>query len=174
MKRIILLTALFMGFNLMSSAQFYNQTLLFIEVGQTIESSYSIVYVHFNDDGKMFTTDMDKSSARAKYKDGVLEEYGVNLNHSIERDHTINSSKYYVYSKARTVSSGWGLTGSWYGIPQYGETYTRSGSHYYAVSRNEMITWNTTSESNEAQNKKYYKAISASDLIPKEVQYDFL
>ena len=174
MKRIILFTALFMGFNLISSAQFYNQTLLFIEVGQTIESSYSIVYVHFDDEGKMFETNMDKSTARDKYKDGVLEEYGVNLNHRIERDHTINSSKYYVYSEPRTVSSGWGMTGIMYGIPQYGETYTRSGSWYYAVSRNEMVTWNTTSESNEAKNKKHYKAISASDLIPKEVQYDFL
>lgn len=174
MKRIILLTALFMGFNLISSAQFYNQTLLFIEVGQTIESSSSIVYVHFNDDGKMYKTTMSKSTARTKYKDGVLEEYGVNVKHSIKRDYTINSSKYSVYSEPRIISNGWGITHYWYGIPQYGETSSRSGSHYYGVSRTEMVTWYTTSESNEAKNKKYYKAISASDLIPKEVQYDFL
>ena len=34
--------------------------------------------------------------------------------------------------------------------------------------------WYTTNDSNEAKNKKYYKAIDPSDLIPKEVDYDFL
>lgn len=169
MKRIILLLAVICGISNIASAQYYNDTFLFIEVGKTIENSSSIIYIHFDDDGNMYKNSMSKSTARSKYKDGILEEYGVNKKHDITRDYSISSSKYNVFSKTRMVADkyewlGWG----------YGWSYKRNGTEYYGISRSEMVTWNTTNESNEAKNKKYYKAISPSDLIPKEVEYDFL
>lgn len=174
MKRFILLMATLMGISSVASAQFYDETLLFIEVGKTVENSGSIIYIHFDDDGNMYKESLSKSTARSKYKDGTLDEYGVNKKHKITRDYSISSSKYYVYSGARYVSGGWGVIAYSGMAPIYGETTKRSGNNYFGISSDEMVTWSTTSESNEAKNKKYYKAISASDLIPKEVEYDFL
>lgn len=175
MKRIILLLAVICGISNIASAQYYNDTFLFIEVGKTIENSSNIIYVHFDDDGNMYCSSMSKSDARSKYKKDILDEYGVNKKHKITRDRSISSSKYYVYREDRYVSGGYGVVSYGYGgIPQYGWTSQRNGNKYYGINRDEMVMWNTTSESNEAKNKKYYKAISASDLIPKEVEYDFL
>ena len=98
-----------MGISSVASAQFYDETLLFIEVGKTVENSGSIIYVHFDDDGNMYKESLSKSTARSKYKDGTLDEYGVNKKHKITRDRSISSSKYYVYSGERYVSGGWGV-----------------------------------------------------------------
>lgn len=174
MNRIILLLAVLCGICNIASAQYYNETFLFIEVGKTIENSSSIIYIHFDDDGNMYRESLSKSTARSKYKDGTLDEYGVNKKHKITRDRSITSSKYHVYSGDRYVNGGWGVITYGPAGPIYGQTTKRSGKNYFGISRSEMVTWNTTSESNEAKNKKYYKAISASDLIPKEVEYDFL
>lgn len=175
MKKIILALLFICGFTTTSNAQFYDEILLFIEVGKTIEDSSSIIYLHFDDDGNMYEYSMNKSTARDKYKKGVLEEYGINQKHNIKRDSSVSTGKYYgVYSQPRYVSGGWGVTGYVMGYPQYGNTTARNGNKYYAVSYDEMVIWNTTNDSNEAKNKKYYKAIDPSDLIPKEVDYDFL
>lgn len=174
MKRFILFLVALMGISSGASAQFYDATLLFIEVGKTIENSSSIIYVHFDDDGNMYKESLSKSTARSKYKDGTLEEYGVNKRHDIKRDRSISSSKYYVYSCARHVNTGYGIIAYNFGMPVWGNTTRRDGNNYFGISRSEMVIWNTTSESNEAKNKKFYKAILASDLVPKEVNYDFL
>ena len=175
MKRLFFILLLICGFATTANAQFYNEILLFIEVGKTVEDTSSIIYMHFDDDGNMYKSSMNKSTARDKYKKGVLEEYGIDQKHNIERDRSVSTGKYDgVYSKPRYVSGGWGVTGYFMGYPQYGNTTVRSGNEYYAVSDDEMVTWSTTNNSNEAKNKKYYKAIDPSDLVPKEVDYDFL
>lgn len=175
MKQILSIFVLLFGVVTSVNAQFYNEMLLFIEVGKTIEDSSSIIYVHFDDDGNMYKNSMNKSTARDKYKKGVLEEFGVNQKHNIERDWDVSSSKYSgVYSTNRYVSGGWGVTGYLMGYPQYGYTSVKNGKNYFGISWDEMVTWNTTNDSNEAQNKKYYKAIDPSDLVPKDVEYDFL
>ena len=175
MKKILFTLLLICGISTTANAQFYDEILLFIEVGQTVEDTSSIIYMHFDDDGNMYESSMYKSTARVKYKEGVLEEYGVNQTHDIKRDRSISTGKYDgVYSAPRYVSGGWGVIGYFMGFPQYGDTTVRSGNKYYAVSDDEMVTWNTTNDSNEAKNKTYYKAIDPSDLVPKEVDYDFL
>lgn len=176
MKKILFTLLLICGISTTANAQFYDEILLFIEVGKTIEDSSTIIYLHFDDDGNMYKYSMSKSTARDKYKKGVLEEYGINQKHNIQRDYSIREGKYNgVYSKPRYVSGGWGVTGyDFMGYPQYGNTTVRSGKEYYAISYDKMVIWNTTNDSNEAKNKKYYKAIVPSDLVPKEVDYDFL
>ena len=175
MKQLLFIIIFVCSFTTAANAQFYNEILLFIEVGKTVEDTSSIIYMHFDDDGNMYKSSMNKSTARDKYKKGVLEEYGINQKHNIKRDRSVSTGKYDgVYSKPRYVSGGWGVTGYFMGYPQYGETTVRSGNEYYAVSDDEMVTWSTTNDSNEAKNKKYYKAIDPSDLVPKEVDYDFL
>ena len=175
MKKILYTLLLICGISTTANAQFYNEILLFIEVGKTIEDSSTIIYLHFDSDGNMYKYSMGKSTARDKYKKGVLKEYGINQKHNIKRDRSVSTGKYDgVYSKPRYVSGGWGVTGYFMGYPQYGNTTVRSGNEYYAVSDDEMVTWSTTNDSNEAKYKKYYKAIDPSDLVPKEVDYDFL
>lgn len=175
MKKILFTLLLICGISTTANAQFYDEILLFIEVGKTIEDSSSIIYLHFDDDGNMYEYSMNKAIARDKYKKGVLEEYGINYKHDIKRDRSVSTGKYDgVYSKPRYVSGGWGVVDYIMGYPLYGDTTARSGNIYYAISYDEMVIWNTTNDSNEAKNKKYYKAIDPSDLVPKEVDYDFL
>ena len=174
MKKILFTLLLICGISTTANAQFYDEILLFIEVGKTIEDSSDIIYLHFDDDGNMYKNSISKSTARDKYKKGVLEEYGINQIHNIKRDRSISTGKYDgVYSEPRKVGE-WGVTSYFMGYPQYGYTSVRSGNFYYAISDDEMVIWSTTNDSNEAKDKKYYKAIDPSDLVPKEVDYDFL
>ena len=166
MKKILFTLLLICGFSTTTNAQFYDEILLFIEVGKTIDDSSRIIYLHFDDDGNMYESSMSKSTVRDKYKQGVLEEYGVNQKHNITRDRSINSSRYSgIYSCKRKVPVYGGI---------YGYGFYEDGKRYFGISNDEMVMWNTTNNSNEAQNKKYYKAIDPSDLVPKEVEYDFL
>ena len=163
------------SFAISANAQFYNEMLLFIEVGKTIENSSSIVYIHFDENGHMYHTNMNKNEARNKYKKGILKEHGVNQKHYYTRDYSISTTKYRgVYSKDRYVNTGWGIIGYYGNIPQWGNTSAKSGKNYYGISRDQMVFWYTTNESNEAKSKKFYKAIKPEDLIPKEVEHDFL
>lgn len=176
MKHFILFTAFLLGFNIITSAQFYNKTLLFIEVGKTIESSESVIYVHFDNDGEMHSERMSKSTARSKYNDDVLDEYAVNIRHEAKYCPNTSTNKYEVYKEGRYETKyvpfgPFNMTpgGSW-------EKYSIGGYWFNAFSSDfgEMITWFTTRESNEPKSKTYYKRINPKDLVPKEVDYDFL
>lgn len=159
-----------------ASAQFYDSYnyYLYIEVGKTIESTSNIYYVHFNSDGNLCCTAISKSAARKYYKDNILDEYAVNLSHNIKYCSTTSTSRYEVYKKERTEDRPY--SGSWYpGCPFY-ETVRLGGYWFraFSLNRDEMIYWYTTRDSNEAKGKKYYKRIKPEDLIPKDVDYDFL
>lgn len=173
MKRFILLLASLIGCATIASAQIYNETLLFIKVGETIESSENIVYIHFDDNGSLYSISMSKESARAKYNAGTLMEYGINQKHTFKYCSNTSTSKYKVFKEKRYDS--------WYGVGymelQAREHRTYIGGYWYkaiSLDRNEMICWYTTADSNEPKNKIYYKRIESQNLIPKEVEYDFL
>ena len=171
---LLVLVCLFFGKN--AFAQFYDSHnfYLYIEVGKTVESSSTITYVHFNRDGRLYCGSINKENARRDYNEGILDEYAINRNHSFKYCSETSTVRYEVYKEARTETRPY--TGAWYpGCPVM-ETYSLGGYWFRAFSmdRSEMIIWQTTRESNEAKNRKYYKRISPSDLKIKEVEYDFL
>lgn len=159
--------------------QFYdnNNYYLYIEVGQTVESSSKISYVHFNSNGNLYNGSLNKSEAQNKYSNGILDEYAINKSHSFKYCSSVSTDKYEVYREPRTEYRQ-NFNQQWYPgyVPSWGENVKIGGYWYRAFSkdRNEMIIWHTTRSSEEAQSKKYYKRIKPSDLKPKKVNYDFL
>ena len=157
-------------------AQFYDshKYYLYIEVGKTVESSTRIVYIHFDSNGNLYDEFMDKSKARKYYKDNILGEYAINLPHDVEYCSNTSTSRYEVYKEARTETRPY--SGAFYpGCPMWESVHL--GGYWFSafsLNRDEMIKWQTTRESNEAKSKTYYKRIKPEDLMPKEVEYDFL
>jgi hypothetical protein len=157
------------GFALSANAQYYNKILLFIEVGKTIDDAYSIIYLHFDDDGKMWKTSLSKRDAQDKYAKGILEEYGVNQTHEAKRDYSISSSKYQIYS-----GPSYAPNHNMFGLPD--GTYYINGTNYYAIEYGSdgLVYWWIYKNENEPKGKKYYKAIKPSDLAIKAPDYTFL
>ena len=169
MKRLFLIMLAVCGFALSANAQYYNKILLFIEVGKTIDDVYSIIYLHFDDDGKMWKTSLSKRDAQDKYAKGILEEYGVNQTHEAKRDYSISSSKYQIYSEPWYTSNY-----NMFGMPN--GTYSISGTKYYAIEYGSdgLVYWIIRKNENEPEGKTYYKAIKPSDLAIKAPDYTFL
>lgn len=152
------------SFAVSAKAQHYNEILLFIEVGKTIDDAGSILYLHFDSDGNGVCETMSKSTAQDKYAKGVLEEYGVNKKHNIKRDYSIDSSKYKVYCHKSSEIDYTSLLGyDMWGQPIYG---TRKYTHYYGIEYGSsgLVKWGTRGNSDKVLNKKYYKRIWPSDL----------
>ena len=178
MKRFILLLATLMGISSVASAQFYDSYnfYLYIEVGKTLDNSSSVYYVHFNGDGDLYCSSVSKSELRRLYNNGIIDEYAINKKHSLEYSSATSTSRYEVYKGRRYTQR------TMNGIPLYdpygsgAPLMDHTGYNYRAFSqdRSEMIMWNTSLQSNEAKNKKYYKRVDPDDLVPKEVKYDFL
>lgn len=181
MKKLFLILVSLCSIAISANAQHYNEILLFIEVGKTIDEASSIIYLHFDSDGNMYHTSMSKSTAQDKYANGTLEEYGVNQSHKIERDYSVDSSNYKVYSRDRYTQS-FGVVGYnyYYGTtlttPQYGYTSDLCGKDYYAIEYGSYgyIEWYVPKNSSEIRNKKYYKRIQPSELKRKAPDYEFL
>ena len=178
MKRFILFVAILMGTSSVATAQFYDSYnfYLYIEVGKTLDNSSSVYYVHFNRDGDLYCSSVSKSELRKLYNNGIIDEYAINKKHSLEYSSATSTSRYEVYKGKRYTQR------TWNGCPlfdPYGSgapLMDHTGYNYRAFSqdRSEMIMWNTSLQSNEARNKKYYKRVDPDDLVPKEVKYDFL
>ena len=176
MKRLFLIMLAVCGFALSANAQYYNKILLFIEVGKTIDDVYSIIYLHFDDDGKMWKTSLSKRDAQDKYAKGILEEYGVNQTHKAKRDYSISSSKYNIYSEAQ-LTAKYGPSGRFVGGYQtYEWSDVADGKDCYGIEYggSGLVTWYEPDQSSETRNKKYYKAIKPSDLAIKAPDYPFL
>lgn len=172
MKKSIFIS-LFLCCTVSAFSQRYSGTYFYIKVGQSLESVSKIVIVHFNRDGNCYLNSLYRDDVINKYKQGILEEYPVNENHTLKYDSEVSTYKYDVYSEKRkestygmpTLENPWGLYTQYIG-----------GYWYRAFSSDmsEMIYWYTTKTSNEAHDKTYYKRINPSDLIPAKVEYDFL
>lgn len=157
-------------------AQFYDSRnyYLYTEVGKTVESTTKFIYVHFNAEGNMHYGAIDKNSARNYYKDNILNEYAINSPHDYKYCSIHSTPRYEVYKTERTETRPY--FGPLYSGAPFWEEVSIGGYWYRAFSldRNELIIWYTTRESNEAKNKKHYKRINPEDLMPKEIEYDFL
>lgn len=174
MKKLILSLVSLCSFAISANAQHYNEILLFIEVGETIDEASSIIYLHFDSDGNMYHTSMSKSTAQDKYANGTLEEYGVNQSHKIKRDYSVDSSKYMVYSKKSYVTNYadfWGF--DFFGRPMHGST---TYVNYYGIEYGDsgLVRWNIKEKSSDILDKKYYKRIQPSELKRKAPDYEFL
>ena len=164
MKKLLFTLAALCSFAVSAKAQHYNEILLFIEVGKTIDDVSDILYFHFDSDGKGYCTTMSKSTARDKYAKGILEEYGVNKQHNIKRDYSIDSSKYKVYChKSSETDYTSLLCYDMWGQPMYG---SKKYMYYYGIEYGDasLVKWNTSGDSDNVLNKKYYKRIYPSDL----------
>lgn len=178
MKRLFLIMLAVCGFALSANAQYYNKILLFIEMGKTIDDVYSIIYLHFDDDGKMWKTSLSKSDARDKYAKGILEEYGVNYTHTAKRDYSVDTSKYSVYSETH-YTQRYGPTERWFCGQMYtewGYYNVNDGKDYYGIEYggSSLVTWYVPKDSSEVRKKTYYKAIQPSDLAIKAPDTSFL
>ena len=180
MKKLLFTLAALCSFAVSAKAQHYNEILLFIEVGKTIDDVSEIKYLHFDSDGNMYIETMYKSTAQNKYAKGVLEEYGVNRRHDIKRDYSIDSSKYKVYSREYSESS---FDSSVFNVPSLMGfnvcaplPRTRKYIYYYGIEYGgaSLVQWHTFNDSDEVLSKKYYKRIQPSDLARKAPNYDFL
>ena len=174
MKKLFFIFVALCSFAVSAKAQHYNEILLFIEVGKTIDDASYIVYLHFDSDGNACYEKVSKSTAQDRYARGVLEEYGVNKKHNIKRNHEISSSKCYVYSSGRYESQP--ITTYGFGGPLTQYYSARVGTDYWAIEYGGegLIMWYQKNNSSEVRNKKYYKRIKASDLERKTPKYDFL
>lgn len=171
---IFLLTPLF------CSAQFsdYYNYYLYIPRGEVASSCNNIYYVHFDSDEKLYCDKIYRSTLKTKYNGGVLDEYAVNKTHSYKYDSGTSTYKYEVYVKKKYTQQTingvplWDPSGS--GQPL---TY-HSGYSYVAFTsdRSEMIIWYTGTNDDTPKGKKYYKLVSADDLVPPPDpnRYDFL
>ena len=174
MKKLFLLSLFVCCFTISASAQYYNEIQLYIKVGETIDTTDYIVYIHFDSDGNMYYCIMSKQSAQDKYANGTLTEYGVNKVHDRNRDYTISTNSYYVYSSGSYEEQL--VTEMWYGAPYTSWQYVRVGTDYYAIEhgKGQLICWDQRNNSSEIRNKVYYKAIKQSDLKSSNRNYDFL
>lgn len=157
-------------------AQFYDSRnfYLYIEVGQTLESSSKINYIHFDSSGNLYSGSIEKNTAIKLNQEDILDEYAINKSHSYKYCSNTSTSRYEVYKEARTETRPY--TGQWYpGCPMW-ESVSLGGYWFRAFSldRSEMITWHTTRNSEEAKSRKHYKRIDPSELVKKVVVYDFL
>lgn len=178
MKRYLLLVPLLLVFCKVSFAQFYDSHnyYLYIEVGKSLENSSSIYYVHFDRDGDLYCASVSKKVLRNLYDDNTIDEYAINKKHSLVYSSATSTSRYEVYKGKRYTQQNIN------GLPvfdPYGSgapLMKHSGYNYRAFSndRSELIMWRTGLQSNEPINKKYYKRIDPEDLVPEEVEYDFL
>ena len=173
--------ATLMGISSVASAQFYDSYnfYLYIEVGKTLDNlniSSSVYYVHFDGDGDLYCSSVSKGELRKLYNNGIIDEYAINKEHSLEYSSATSTSRYEVYKGKRYTQRTW--NGSFLYDPYGSGTplMDHTGYNYRAFSqdRSEMIMWYTGLNSNEAKNKKHYKRVDPNDLVPKEVKYDFL
>lgn len=167
---------------LTSYAQFsdYYNYYLYIPRGETAQSSSTIYYAHFDSDEMLYCSTISKSTLKAKYNGGVIDEYAYNKSHSGKYDSNVSTYKYEVYVQKQYSQQT--LPGS--NLPMYdpygsGQPVTyHSGYKYFAFSsdRTEMIIWTTSKNDNTPRNKKYYKLVKVEDIVPKEksANYDFL
>ena len=170
------------SFAVSAKAQHYNEILLFIEVGKTIDDASTILYLHFDSDGNMYKESMSKSTAQNKYAKGVLEEYGVNQSHEIKRDYSIESNKYAVYSKDFYTQTyeiiGYNHSYSPYTLPtaQCGYVNKYASTDCYGIEYGDsgLVKWTQWKGESKIGHKTYYKRIQPSDLARKAPNYDFL
>ncbi len=119
-----------------------------------------------------------KYTLKAKYNDGVIDEYADNKSHNANYDSNVSTYKYEVYVKEKHTQSTYNGTPLYNPyVPGLPLTY-HSGYEYFAFSsdRSEMIIWTTGINDNTPKNKKYYKLVKIEDIVPKEepANYDFL
>ena len=183
MRYLSILSIIFILSPLACFAQFsdsYNYY-LYIPRGETAESCNSgIYYAHFNNDEKLHCSTVSKSTLKAKYNGGVIDEYAVNKSHDCRYDSSKSTYKYEVYVKSSYSQQT--LPGT--NLPMYdpygsGQPVTyHSGYRYFAFSsdRSEMITWTTGKNDDTPRGKKYYKLVKIEDLVPASnpANYDFL
>ena len=84
---------------LTSYAQFsdYYNYYLYIPLGETAQSSSTIYYAHFDSDEMLYCSTISKSTLKAKYNGGVIDEYAYNKSHSGKYDSNVSTYKYEVY-----------------------------------------------------------------------------
>ena len=175
MKKIILALLFICGFTTTSNAQFYSETFFFVQVGVEVKGSTSITIFDYNSSGALLTRSIKAREVVEKYNNGDLYSYLRQGKHDKQRDNSINSSKYTVYSYKYVVDavpqsiwtgSGWSST--W--------NYVYNGRGYYGITSDakEVVWWRTTNNSNEPKERKHYKRISISELVELVDEYGFL
>ena len=170
----------------LAASQTYNRGYyLYIKVGESTSKPSEIKYVHFNAEGKMYFGSMSQRELTRLYNESLLDEYAVNKGYDKQRNSKISTNKYDVYS-SRDGYSDWSIVSipngyAWgTGTPQYRYesrlTFTHTGDNYYAISidKQELITWYQAKDSNNIQQKTYYKRVNVEDVIEKPTDYDFL
>lgn len=172
MKRLFLIMLTVCGFVTSANAQYYNETLLFIEVGKTIDNAQDVIYLHFDSDGNMYAKSLYKNTAQDYYAKGILNEYGVNESHKAKRDYSIDTSKYYVYKEEDRYYYSYV---NWATLQEIHASQLR-GHYYYAIEYGSggLVKWYVADKSSDVRQKKYYKRIQPSDLARKAPDLDFL
>lgn len=175
MKKIILALLFICGFTITSNAQFYSETFFFVQVGVEIKSSTKILVFDYNGSGDLSTRSLKAREVIEKYNNGTLYSYLAEAKHNDERDYSIDSSKYTVYSwkyvtdvipQSVWTGSGWSTI--------WNEVY--NGRGYYGITSDaeEAVFWRTTNNSTEPKERKHYKRISISELAQLVDEYGFL
>lgn len=175
MKRLFFILLLMCGFVSTTDAQFYNKTLLFVQVGKDITGSTSIKIFDYDGSGNLLTVSLKAREAIEKYNNGTLDSYLRQRKHDTERDYSVDSSKYIIYSwkyvvdtvpQSTWTGSGWST--AW--VPVY------SGRGYYGITSDgkEVVFWRTSNNSTEPKDRKHYKQISFAELTSMVDEYGFL
>lgn len=175
MKRLFFILLLICGFATTANAQFYDDTFFFVQVGVEVKGSTSITIFDYNSSGDLLTRSIKAREVVEKYNNGDLYSYLRQGKHDTQRDNSINSSKYTVYSykyvadvvpQSIWTGSGWSTT--W--------NYVYNGRGYYGITSDakEVVWWRTTNNSTEPKERKHYKRISISELVELVDEYGFL
>lgn len=175
MKKILFTLLLICGISTTANAQFYDDTFFFVQVGVEIKSSTSIAIFDYNGSGDLFIRTLKAREVIEKYNNGTLYSYLAQAKHNEERDYSIDSSKYTVYSykyvddvvpQSVWTGSGWSTT--------WNNVY--NGRGYYGITSDakEVVWWRTTNNSTEPKERKHYKRTSISELVELVDEYGFL
>lgn len=175
MKRLFFILLLICGFATTANAQFYGDTFFFVQVGVEIKSSTSIAVFDYNGSGDLSIRTLKAREVIEKYNNGTLYSYLAQAKHNEERDYSIDSSKYTVYSykyvdhvEPQSIWTGSGWSTTW--------NYVYNGRGYYGITSDaeEAVSWRTTKNSTEPKERKHYKRISISELAQLVDEYGFL
>lgn len=166
-----LFVAMLLGFPFIAKAQFYDSTVrYYIESGTELTNSTKVWIFMF--DGR---TAKCTSAKRSEVAEGLKQSstyWKAKLSNVLNYDSDFSTS-------ARTT-----YRGKRYGEMKYEQTGTFTfewvqhvvGSWYAAFSndKSEFIYFYILNNSEDVRGKEYYQEISASDLMPKGVNKDFL
>ena len=165
MKRFLFILLLGFGFTSTANAQ-YDETIIFIEVGKSIEGEGYVDVYDIDDNGYLYVRRLEKSKIYKLYSNNNLYTEYKKVKHPIKLDKSVSSSSKYVWSRSKY--------GDYDVMTPNGPVKPRIGTEFFAISHDntELIRCWCPLNSNEVREKKYYKAVAPSELN-KEITYDF-